>query len=246
MTFERFLASLYMTAMLQLGLMHEQGGQPRIDLIGARQTIDTLSLFVRKDQRQPHCRRGELPSELPVRTTHGVCRSDQRAGPSAPNSRLRAPQPRNDEGHAHGAGQRHVDGSAHHRVRLRGVPVFGPPRPSYASLGDGGIGETHASSSTALPTSASRRSVSASTEWTLCYTPMAMPTTSSGSTICARSAIIQPDRLPLYVRSEGRSHRNVFQYIFDEDYKYGGLQRSSRNHSMDRWICSARILNPSP
>jgi hypothetical protein len=48
MTFERFLASLYMTAMLQLGLMHEQGGEPRIDLIGARQTIDTLTLLSEK------------------------------------------------------------------------------------------------------------------------------------------------------------------------------------------------------
>jgi hypothetical protein len=48
MTFERFLASLYMTAMLQLGLMREEGGQPRIDLIGARQTIDTLSLLAEK------------------------------------------------------------------------------------------------------------------------------------------------------------------------------------------------------
>lgn len=48
MTFERFMASLYMTAMLQLGLMHEEGGQPRIDLIGARQTIDTLSLLADK------------------------------------------------------------------------------------------------------------------------------------------------------------------------------------------------------
>lgn len=48
MTFERFLASLYMTAMLQLGLMHEQGGQPRVDLISARQTIDTLSLIWEK------------------------------------------------------------------------------------------------------------------------------------------------------------------------------------------------------
>lgn len=45
MTFERFMASLYMTAMLQLGLMHEEGGQPRVDLIGARQTIDTLGLL---------------------------------------------------------------------------------------------------------------------------------------------------------------------------------------------------------
>lgn len=48
MTFERFLASLYMTAMLQLGLMRQQGEQPRIDIIGARQTIDTLSLIGEK------------------------------------------------------------------------------------------------------------------------------------------------------------------------------------------------------
>ena len=48
MTFERFLASLYMTAMLQLGLMHQQGEQPRIDIIGARQTIDTLTLLAEK------------------------------------------------------------------------------------------------------------------------------------------------------------------------------------------------------
>jgi Domain of unknown function (DUF1844) len=44
-TFERFLASLYMTGMVQLGLMHEQGGQPQLDLIGARQTIDTLGML---------------------------------------------------------------------------------------------------------------------------------------------------------------------------------------------------------
>lgn len=48
MTFERFMASLYMTAMLQLGLMHEKGGEPHVDLIGARQTIDTLSLLAEK------------------------------------------------------------------------------------------------------------------------------------------------------------------------------------------------------
>ena len=48
MTFERFLASLYMTAMLQLGLMRQQGGQPQIDIIGARQTIDTMSLISEK------------------------------------------------------------------------------------------------------------------------------------------------------------------------------------------------------
>src|SRR5437667_7457250 len=48
MTFERFMASLYMTAMLQLGLMQEEGGKPSLDVIGARQTIDTLSLLSEK------------------------------------------------------------------------------------------------------------------------------------------------------------------------------------------------------
>lgn len=48
MTFERFMASLYMTAMMQMGLMHQQGEQPRLDIIGARQTIDTLALLTEK------------------------------------------------------------------------------------------------------------------------------------------------------------------------------------------------------
>jgi len=48
MTFERFLASLYMSAMMQLGLMHEEGEQPHVDLVGARQTIDTLGLLSEK------------------------------------------------------------------------------------------------------------------------------------------------------------------------------------------------------
>ena len=47
-TFERFLASLYMTGMLQLGLMREPSGPPQLDLIGARQTIDSLSLLAEK------------------------------------------------------------------------------------------------------------------------------------------------------------------------------------------------------
>src|ERR1700757_5289813 len=47
-TFERFLASLYMTAMLQLGLMRQQGAEANVDIIGARQTIDTLSLIAEK------------------------------------------------------------------------------------------------------------------------------------------------------------------------------------------------------
>jgi hypothetical protein len=48
MTFERFMASLYMTAMMQMGMMRQQGQQPSVDIIGARQTIDTLSLIGEK------------------------------------------------------------------------------------------------------------------------------------------------------------------------------------------------------
>jgi hypothetical protein len=48
MTFERFMASLYMTAMLLLGLMQEVRGPPRIDLLGARQSVVTLGLMAEK------------------------------------------------------------------------------------------------------------------------------------------------------------------------------------------------------
>jgi hypothetical protein len=46
--FERFIASLYMSALMQLGLVHEQGGHAGVDLVGARQTIDTLGMLSEK------------------------------------------------------------------------------------------------------------------------------------------------------------------------------------------------------
>ena len=45
MTFEKFIASLYMTTLMQLGLAAPQGEKPTLDLIGARQTIDILGLL---------------------------------------------------------------------------------------------------------------------------------------------------------------------------------------------------------
>ena len=45
MTFDRLVQSLYVTAMLQLGLMHRQGENPQPDIVGARQTIDTLAVL---------------------------------------------------------------------------------------------------------------------------------------------------------------------------------------------------------
>jgi len=57
------MASLYMTAMMQLGLMHEQGGQPGVDLIGARQTIDTLGMIAEK------------PRAISLRRSRDSCRT---------------------------------------------------------------------------------------------------------------------------------------------------------------------------
>ena len=94
MTFERFMASLYMTAMLQLGLMHEEGGQPRVDLIGARQTIDTLSLMSEKTKSNltPHEENSlqnclyELRMAY-VEVTNSLARPPQAPGTTAPTPR---------------------------------------------------------------------------------------------------------------------------------------------------------------
>lgn len=48
MNFEKFLASLYMSAAMQLGMAAPQGGQPQVDLMGARQTIDIIGLLQEK------------------------------------------------------------------------------------------------------------------------------------------------------------------------------------------------------
>jgi hypothetical protein len=87
-TFERFLASLYMTAMLQLGLMHEQGGQPTVDLIGARQTIDTLGMLAEKTKGNLSSKeQGFLQNSLYelrmayVEVTNALARGPQAPGP---------------------------------------------------------------------------------------------------------------------------------------------------------------------
>ena len=47
-TFEKFVASLYMSALMQLGLAAPQGAKPEVDLLGGRQTIDTLAILQEK------------------------------------------------------------------------------------------------------------------------------------------------------------------------------------------------------
>lgn len=47
-TFERLIVSLYMQTMAQMGMIREEGTEPQPDIIGARQTIDTIALLGEK------------------------------------------------------------------------------------------------------------------------------------------------------------------------------------------------------
>jgi len=46
--FEHLVQQLYLSAMIQMGAGGQEGQRPRIDILGARQTIDTLSLLADK------------------------------------------------------------------------------------------------------------------------------------------------------------------------------------------------------
>jgi Domain of unknown function (DUF1844) len=48
MNFEALVQSLYMTAALQMGAGTQPGEQPRVDILGARQSIEMLSVLVAK------------------------------------------------------------------------------------------------------------------------------------------------------------------------------------------------------
>jgi Domain of unknown function (DUF1844) len=90
MSFDRFIASIYMTALMQLGLLHEQGGQPRVDLLGARQTIDTLVILRDKTKANLTAQEENLLSNslyevqmAYVEVTNALTRQVQPAPPSA-------------------------------------------------------------------------------------------------------------------------------------------------------------------
>ena len=48
MTFERVIESFYMSALIQMGAIRQEGETPRVDIIGARQTIDSLTVLQEK------------------------------------------------------------------------------------------------------------------------------------------------------------------------------------------------------
>ena len=48
MTFERVIESFYMSALIQMGAIRQDNEAPRVDIIGARQTIDSLTVLQEK------------------------------------------------------------------------------------------------------------------------------------------------------------------------------------------------------
>jgi hypothetical protein len=49
-SFEKLVVSLYMQAMMQMGMIRDENAPPRADLVGARHTIDMISLLGDKTQ----------------------------------------------------------------------------------------------------------------------------------------------------------------------------------------------------
>ncbi|HZU29969.1 MAG TPA: DUF1844 domain-containing protein [Candidatus Angelobacter sp.] len=48
MNFERVIESFYMSALIQMGAIRQDGEQTRVDILGARQTIDSLTVLQEK------------------------------------------------------------------------------------------------------------------------------------------------------------------------------------------------------
>jgi hypothetical protein len=60
MSFERLVQSVYMTAIMQLGGATPQGQKPQVDLMGARQSIDMLTVVAEKTSGNLSVSEGQL------------------------------------------------------------------------------------------------------------------------------------------------------------------------------------------
>ena len=243
MTFERFMASLYMTAMLQLGLMQEERGQPRIDLMAHVRPWTRSACLAEKTKGNLTRRGRKFPAELPLRTAHGLRGSHQCPGPAAASDRHQSLQTMKATLTVLGSGT------------SMGVPTIGcdcavcrssdphdrRTRPSvlieyggrycahrhHARLSGAGDPRKYPQPRRSALHARSRRPYSGH----------------------RRSAAVelspQAGRLPLYAHPEVVAFlRNMFRYIFDADYKFGGCRRLNSSRWTGLWICSARSFEP--
>jgi hypothetical protein len=93
LSFESIIQSVYMQAVLQLGGGTQQGEQPHIDLLGARQSIDMLGILVDKTAGNLSQREDALllsaVFELRLaflEMTQALARSAQQRNPAAPGA----------------------------------------------------------------------------------------------------------------------------------------------------------------
>src|SRR5512146_499081 len=94
MTFDKFVASLYMTALMQMGLVHEQGISAQPDIMAARQTIDTISILAEKTKGNLTAAEDTLMQNVLyelrmayIEVTNALTRAPQ--GPVDPNAGLK-------------------------------------------------------------------------------------------------------------------------------------------------------------
>jgi hypothetical protein len=93
MSFEQIVQSIYMTTILQLGGTTQEGQQPKIDLMGARQSIDMLGILAEKTKGNLNPAEAALMDNalFEVRmgfleVTQALARSSATRPPSAPGA----------------------------------------------------------------------------------------------------------------------------------------------------------------
>ncbi len=85
--FEHLVQQLYLSAMIQMGAGTQEGQRPRVDIMGARQTIDLLGVLAEKTKGNLNEARGSHSADGALRCAHGISRTDQHdlaAGRSSP------------------------------------------------------------------------------------------------------------------------------------------------------------------
>ena len=77
-TFEHIIQSFYVSAMIAMGAGTEPGQKARVDILGARQSIDMLALLQDKTKGNLTPEGRGDAAECAVRTAHDVSRNHQR------------------------------------------------------------------------------------------------------------------------------------------------------------------------
>ncbi len=81
MNFDRLVQSIYLTAIMQLGGATPEGEQPRVDILGARQSIDMLAVLADKTKGNLTDAEDQAARQRPLRAPHGLPRDHPGARP---------------------------------------------------------------------------------------------------------------------------------------------------------------------